>query len=131
MSVSSYAEQGLAPLRELLTSDRVNEVVINPDGAVFVEHADAAHMAPAIWVEMSERAIRDLGSHLAGETGNALGEDHPIVSGRGDGVRRRHAGAGRRAARRGTGGVTLDSQVRLPRTGAGRDRVRRGQADRP
>ena len=82
MSVSSYAEQGLAPLRDLLTSDRVNEVVINPDGAVFVEHADAAHMAPAIWVEMSERAIRDLGSHLAGETGNALGEDHPIVSGR-------------------------------------------------
>lgn len=82
MSVSSYAEQGLAPLRDLLTSDRVNEVVINPDGAVFVEHADAAHMAPASHVEMSERAIRDLGSHLAGETGNALGEDHPIVSGR-------------------------------------------------
>ena len=80
--VSSYAEQGLAPLRELLTSDRVNEVVINPDGGIFVEHADASHMTKAICIEMSEHAIRTVGGHLAGETGNALGEDHPIVSGR-------------------------------------------------
>ena len=81
-SVSSYAEQGLAPLRALLTSDRVNEVVINPDGCIFVEHVDAAHMTPAICIEMPEQAIRSVGGHLAGETGNALGEDHPIVSGR-------------------------------------------------
>ena len=81
-AVSSYAEQGLAPLRDLLTSDRVNEVVINPDGGIFVEHADAAHMSAAICIEMPEHAIRTLGGHLAGETGNALGEDHPIVSGR-------------------------------------------------
>ena len=81
-TVSSYAEQGLSPLRDLLTSDRVNEVAINPDGRVFVEHADAAHMTEAICIDMDERAIRSLGDHLAGETGNALGEDHPIVGGR-------------------------------------------------
>ena len=81
-AVSSYSEQGLAPLRELLTSDRVNEVVINPDGGIFVEHADAAHMTKAICIELSEQAIRTLGGHLAGETDNALGEEHPIVSGR-------------------------------------------------
>ena len=80
--VSSYAEQGLAPLRDLLTSDRVNEVVINPDGGIFVEHAGAAHMTRAIEIDMPEHAIRTVGGHLAGETGNALGEDHPIVSGR-------------------------------------------------
>ena len=81
-AVSSYAEQGLAPLQDLLRSDRVNEVVINPDGRIFVEHADASHMKAAIEIEMSEHAIRTVGGHLAGETGNALGEDHPIVSGR-------------------------------------------------
>lgn len=81
-AVSSYAEQGLEPLRDLLTSDRVNEVVINPNGAIFVEHAGAAHMTKAICVDMPESAIRMLGTTLAGETGNALGEDNPIVSGR-------------------------------------------------
>lgn len=80
--VSSYAEQGLAPLRDLLVSDRVNEVVINPDGGIFVEHAGAAHMTRAIEIGMPEQAIRSLGNNLAGETGNALGDDHPIVSGR-------------------------------------------------
>ena len=80
--VSSYAEQGLAPLQDLLTSGRVNEVVINPDGGIFVEHAGAPHMARAIEIDMPEHAIRTVGGHLAGETGNALGEDHPIVSGR-------------------------------------------------
>ena len=81
-AVSSYAEQGLFPLRDLLTSDRVNEVVINPDGGIYVEHAGASHMTRAIEIDMPEHAIRTVGGHLAGETGNALGEDHPIVSGR-------------------------------------------------
>ena len=33
----SHAEQGLGPLRDLLTSDEVNEIVINPDGGVWVD----------------------------------------------------------------------------------------------
>ena len=78
---SSHAEHGLTPLRPLLTSDDVNEVVVNPDGSVWVEHASQAHMQPAN-VELPLAKIKALGSHLAGETGNALGKDHPIVSGR-------------------------------------------------
>lgn len=80
--VESFAEQGLLPLRDLLTENNVNEVVINPDGGIFVEYADAAHMQRVPELEMSEHDIHSLGSNLAGETGNALGEDHPIVSGR-------------------------------------------------
>ena len=80
--VASFAEQGLLPIKDLLTDDKVNEVVINPDGQIFAEYADAAHMHAVDGVEMSEHDIHSLGSNLAGETGNALGEDHPIVSGR-------------------------------------------------
>ena len=80
--VESFAEQGLLPLKTLLTDDNVNEVVINPNGKIFVEYADASHMKCVDDVEMEEHEIRSLGGNLAGETGNALGEEHPIVSGR-------------------------------------------------
>lgn len=80
--VESFAEQGLLPIKDLLTNDKVNEVVINPDGQIFAEYAGAAHMQVVDGVEMSEHEIHSLGSNLAGETGNALGDDHPIVSGR-------------------------------------------------
>ena len=80
--VESFAEQGLLPLKKLLTDDNVNEVVINPNGKIFVEYADASHMKCVDDVEMEEHDIRSLGGNLAGETGNALGEEHPIVSGR-------------------------------------------------
>lgn len=80
--VNSYAEQGLKPLENLLTSDDVNEIVINPDNRIFVEYANKPHMEEVSDVAMSESDIHSLGSNLAGDTGNALGEDHPIVSGR-------------------------------------------------
>ena len=82
MSVpASHAEQGLGPLRDLLTSDDVNEVVINPDGGVWVERVDALHMIP--WEGRVPAArLKTLGGHLAGETRNQLGPQHPIVSGR-------------------------------------------------
>lgn len=80
--VESFAEQGLLPIKTLLIDDNVNEVVINPDGNIFVEYSDASHMRCVDDVKMAENEIRSLGSNLAGETGNALGEEHPIVSGR-------------------------------------------------
>ena len=77
----SHAEQGLGPLRGLLTSDEVNEVVINPDGGVWVEYAGVEHMQR--WEgEIPEPRLKMLGNHLAGETKNQLGPKHPIVSGR-------------------------------------------------
>ena len=41
---SSHAEQGLLPLRSLLISEEVNEVVVNPDGQIWVEYASQSHM---------------------------------------------------------------------------------------
>lgn len=77
----SYVEQYLAPLRDYLTDDRVNELVINPNGSIFVEAAGASHMHE-IDVTLSAHAIKRLGAQLAGETRNTLGALHPIVSGR-------------------------------------------------
>ncbi len=78
---ASYAEQGLAPLRALLVSDEVNEVVINPDRSIWVEYAGEGHMQKWDGAIPPDRLMR-LGSHLAGETGNQLGSKSPIVSGR-------------------------------------------------
>ncbi len=77
----SYIEQYLAPLKTFLTDDRVNELVINPDGAIFVEAAGAEYMHE-IDVRLQVQAIKRLGSQLAGETRNTLGALNPIVSGR-------------------------------------------------
>jgi len=77
----SYVEQYLSPLREYLTDDRVNELVINPNGSIFIEAAGAAFMHE-IDVTLSAHAIKRLGAQLAGETRNTLGALHPIVSGR-------------------------------------------------
>ena len=44
LASQSHAEHDLRDLRALLVSEDVNEVVINPDGAVWVERADAEHM---------------------------------------------------------------------------------------
>lgn len=77
----SYVEQYLSPLRDYLTDDRINELVINPSGSIFVEAAGAEHMHE-IDVTLSPHAIKRLGAQLAGETRNTLGALHPIVSGR-------------------------------------------------
>ena len=78
---ASYAEQGLSPLRHLLVSDGVNEVVINPDAGIWVEHAGETHMRGWDGGIPADR-LKSLGAHLAGETRNRLGPAHPIVSGR-------------------------------------------------
>jgi len=77
----SYVEQYLSPLRDYLIDDQINELVINPNGSIFVEQAGAAHMHE-IDVSLAEHAIKRLGAQLAGETRNTLGALHPIVSGR-------------------------------------------------
>lgn len=81
LSPASYAEQGLLPLRDLLVSEDVNEVVINPDQSVWVEYARENHMQAWEGAIPAER-LKMLGTHLAGETKNQLGPKHPIVSGR-------------------------------------------------
>ncbi len=77
---TSQAEHDLRELRPLLTSDAINEVVINPDGAVWIERADAEHM---IRTEHSFplAKIKPLSDTLAGETNNRIGPKHPLVSG--------------------------------------------------
>ena len=80
LASSSHAEHDLRELRPLLVADDINEVVINPDGAVWAERADAEHM-----VRTGHRfppgKVLQLSKHLAGETKNVLGPKHPIVSG--------------------------------------------------
>lgn len=77
----SYVEQYFTPLKEYLTNDNINEVVINPDSSIFVEEAGSIHMHK-INVALPANAIKRLGVQLAGEAHNTLGALHPIVSGR-------------------------------------------------
>ncbi|WP_322885980.1 P-type DNA transfer ATPase VirB11 (plasmid) [Sinorhizobium medicae] len=77
----SYVEQYLNPLRDFLVDDRVNELVINPNGSIFIEAAGAEYMHE-IDVPLSPHAVKRLGAQLAGDTRNTLGALHPIVSGR-------------------------------------------------
>lgn len=76
----SYVEQYLNPLRDYLVNDEINELVINPNGLIFVEAAGAEYMHE-INVTLPPQAIKRLGAQLAGETRNTLGALHPIVSG--------------------------------------------------
>ncbi|WP_299821967.1 P-type DNA transfer ATPase VirB11 [uncultured Jannaschia sp.] len=80
-SPASYAEQGLLPLRDLLVSEDVNEVVINPDRSVWVEYTQRGHMERWDGTIPPDR-LSALGAHLAGEAKTQLGRHHPIVSGR-------------------------------------------------
>ncbi|RZN16028.1 P-type DNA transfer ATPase VirB11 [Bradyrhizobium sp. Leo121] len=77
----SYIEQYFSPLKEYLTNDSINEVVINPDNSIFAEEAGSIHMHQ-IDVALGANAIKRLGVQLAGEARNTLGVLHPIVSGR-------------------------------------------------
>lgn len=76
----SHAEHDLRELRALLVADDINEVVINPDGAVWAERADAEHMVRT-GHHFPPGKVLQLSKHLAGETKNVLGPKHPIVSG--------------------------------------------------
>ena len=76
----SHAEHDLRELRPLLVAEDVNEVVINPDGAVWSERADAEHMVRT-GHHFPPGKVQQLSKHLAGETMNRLGPKHPIVSG--------------------------------------------------
>ncbi len=80
LASGSHAEHELRELRALLTADDVNEVTLNPDGAVWVERADADHMIRTDH-RFALAKIRQLSDHLAGETANKLGPKHPLVSG--------------------------------------------------
>ena len=89
MRPESHAEQALLPLREFLIADDVNEIVVNPDGRVWIEAASQRHMRE--WRSEGGRGatvtgdalnLKTLGAHLAGESKNQLGPRHPIVSGR-------------------------------------------------
>ena len=77
---ASHAEHDLRELRELLTSEDVNEVVINPDGVVWAERTEAEHMVRT-GHHFPPGKVLQLAKHLAGETANALSRKHPIVSG--------------------------------------------------
>lgn len=78
---SSYVEQYLRPLKEYLTDDTISEVVINPDGLIFIERANLNNMEK-VDIQLPASSIKQLGRQLASETKNALGKHHPIVSGR-------------------------------------------------
>ncbi len=80
MASNSHAEHELRELQPLLTDPLVNEVVINPDGAVWYERVDTEHMLRAEH-KFQLQKLTQLSDHLAAESRNKLGPKHPLVSG--------------------------------------------------
>ena len=78
--MASHAEHELRALRPLLDDPAINEVVINPDGAVWYERADTEHMIRADHRFVSAK-MEELGNHLAADSNNKLGPRHPLVAG--------------------------------------------------
>jgi type IV secretion system protein VirB11 len=80
MTVASHGEFELSSLREILTSNKVNEIVVNPDGSVWVEYSDEPYMSVEQYSIVGHRLL-DLAYSISAETGNVISSTNPIVSG--------------------------------------------------
>ena len=78
---ATLAEHDLAPLREFIADPAISEIAINPDGGAWIERHGAAHMQP-LDLSLPPQRQAAMARNLAGATNNALGERHPLVSGR-------------------------------------------------
>ena len=78
---ATLAEHDLAPLREFIADPATSEIAINPDGGAWIERHGAAHMQP-LDLSLPPQRQAAMARNLAGVTNNALGERHPLVSGR-------------------------------------------------
>ncbi len=73
----SYFERALGPLRALVDEQEVIEIVLNPDGRVWVERAGDAVMSTTDHA-LSPDAARLLAMQLCGQS--SLSAEHPMVS---------------------------------------------------
>lgn len=78
---SSYLEQYLEPYRDLILSEDVVELAINPDGKVWIERQGARAMETAER-KVEGKAAANLAATLVGDARARVSEKSPLVSGK-------------------------------------------------
>lgn len=78
----SFLGSYLRPLRPFLIAEDVVEVVINPDGQVWVERQGQSHMQKCAGVLITPAEAQNLAQAIASEVGVQFSDKKPVVSGK-------------------------------------------------
>ena len=78
----SFLTDYLSPFIPLFKDESVVEIVVNPDGGVWVENQGQSHMVQAPSVKISKPDTDSLASAIAGACKASLSKNAPIVSGK-------------------------------------------------
>lgn len=79
-NLSVFLDRALAPLRPWLDDDQVVEICANGPGVVWVERFGQAAMERHEVPPLTEQAIRHLAERVAGQSGQSVNEEHPLLS---------------------------------------------------
>jgi len=79
---TSYVDAYLEPFAEWLTDPAISELVINPDGQVWIERAGAAHMIPAETGKIEPATAIDITQAIVGDAKAKVSKSRPLVSGK-------------------------------------------------
>jgi type IV secretion system protein VirB11 len=79
-SLTVFLDRALAPLRPWLDDDQVVEICANGPGVVWVERFGQATMERHEVPHLTEQAIRHLAERVAGQSGQSVNEEHPLLS---------------------------------------------------
>lgn len=76
----SFLELRLQPLDFLLNDENINEVVINPDGTVWIEARSDSYMVKVEEIKFTYKESRQIANSIVEISGNPFGEKNPIHS---------------------------------------------------
>lgn len=82
MSKPSFLDAYLKPFRALLEASDVVEIVLNPDGGVWVERQGAAFMEQVEELHMTPEDAQNLAQSIASHVEVQFGDKKPVVSGK-------------------------------------------------
>jgi type IV secretion system protein VirB11 len=79
-NLTVFLDRALAPLRPWLDDDQVVEICANGPGVVWVERFGRSAMERHEVPPLTEQAIRHLAERVAGQSGQSVNEEHPLLS---------------------------------------------------
>lgn len=79
---ASYVDAYLQPFSKWLLDESVSELVINPDGKVWIERAGDSHMVLVEGLAIEARQAIDLAQSMVGDAKAKVSKTRPLVSGK-------------------------------------------------
>lgn len=79
-NLTVFLDRALSPLRPWLDDDQVVEICANGPGVVWVERFGQSAMERHEVPPLTEQAIRHLAERVAGQSGQSVNEEHPLLS---------------------------------------------------